>query len=233
MEAHGTEPVSKPKNGAENMGILQNFVIFEGGDGSGTSTQVELLRRRFVPGEGSPPLFASAEPTGGPVGRLIRSALKGEIELGGETLARLFAADRGEHLSGPGGILEQAGRGLVLSDRYVPSSLVYQGLACGEDLPRALNAAFPDPELILFFDLDPAIAAERIKNRPDREIYEDLDFQIRVRERYRSLLPEFAGRGSRVETIDASGDPGEVARKIWGAILKMPIMGKGLEAGGQ
>ncbi|MDR0450161.1 MAG: dTMP kinase [Treponema sp.] len=215
------------------MSVIQNFVILEGGDGSGTTTQLDLLRRRFSPGEGAgktpaalPALFATAEPTSGPVGRLIRSALKGEIKLRGETLARLFAADRGEHLSGPGGILERAGRGeLVVSDRYAPSSLVYQGLECGEELPRILNAGFPVPELILFFDLDPATASERIKNRPDREIYEYLDFQIRVRERYRALLPEFAGRGSRVETIDASRGPAEVARALWRAILKMPIMG--------
>jgi dTMP kinase len=217
------------------MGIIRNFVIFEGGDGSGTTTQMELLRRRFASGkEGGqtgkppaayPPLFTTMEPTSGPVGRLIRSALKGEIKLRGETLARLFAADRGEQRAGAGGVLERTGRGeLVVSDRYIPSSLVYQGLDCGEELPRALNAAFPVPELILFFDLDPAIASERIKNRPDREIYEYLDFQIRVRERYRALLPEFAGQGSRVETIDAAQSPEEVAGALWGAILKMPII---------
>jgi dTMP kinase len=225
------------RTGAGNMHIIRNFVFFEGGDGSGTTTQMELLRRRFTSvGEGAgagespalPVLFATAEPTAGPVGRLIRSALKGELKLGGETLARLFAADRGEHLYGPGGVLERAARGeLVVSDRYVPSSLVYQGLECGEELPRALNADFPVPELILFFDLDPALASERIKNRPDREIYEYLDFQIRVRERYRALLPEFAGLGSRVETIDAARSPEEVAQALWGAILKMPIMGGG------
>jgi dTMP kinase len=223
------------------MDMIQNFVILEGGDGSGTTTQLEFLRRRFSLDEGEPAgkppaafpsLFTTAEPSAGPVGLLIRSALKGESKLRGETLARLFAADRGEHLHGPGGILERANRGeLVVSDRYVPSSLVYQGLECGEDLPRALNADFPAPELILFFDLDPAVAVERIKNRPDREIYEYLDFQIRVRERYRALLPEFTGRGSRVETIDAARSPEEVARAIWGSILKMPIMGEGREAG--
>jgi dTMP kinase len=220
------------------METVRNFVILEGGDGSGTTTQLELLRRRLASGGGTPAgggpafpdLFATAEPTGGPVGGLVRSALKGEIKLRGETLARLFAADRGEHLYGPRGVLERAGRGeLVVSDRYVPSSLVYQGLVCGEDLPRALNAGFPAPELILFFDLDPAVASERIKNRPDREIYEYLDFQIRVRERYRALLPEFAGRGSRVETIDAARSPEEVAHAVWKAILKMPIMGGGLK----
>ncbi|MDR3193105.1 MAG: dTMP kinase [Treponema sp.] len=221
------------------METVRNFVILEGGDGSGTTTQLELLRRRFAPGGGPrageppaafPALFTTAEPTAGPVGGLVRSALKGEINLRGETLARLFAADRGEHLHGPGGILERAGRGeLVVSDRYVPSSLVYQGLVCGEDLPRALNADFPAPELILFFDLDPAVASERIKNRPGRDIYEYLDFQIRVRERYRALLPEFAGRGSRVEIVDAARSPEEVARAVWKAILKMPIMGGSLQ----
>jgi dTMP kinase len=226
------------RTGLENMGVIMNFVILEGGDGSGTTTQLELLRRRFASGGGGagkppaafPALFATAEPTSGPVGSLVRSALKGEIKLRGETLARLFAADRGEHLHGPGGVLERAGRGeLVVSDRYVPSSLVYQGLECGEDLPRALNGLFPAPELILFFDLDPAAASERIKNRPNREIYEYLDFQIRVRERYRALLPEFAGQGSRVDTIDAARSPEEVSRAVWGAILKMPIMGGGLK----
>jgi dTMP kinase len=225
------------RTGVENMETLRNFVIFEGGDGSGTTTQLELLCRRFAPGgelrEGKPPaaftlLFATAEPSAGPVGSLARSALRGEIKLREETLARLFAADRGEHLYGPGGILERTGRGeLVVSDRYVPSSLVYQGLVCGEDLPRALNEDFPAPELILFFDLDPVIASERIKGRPEREIFEYLDFQIRVRERYRALLPEFADRGSRVETIDAARNPEEVARAVWGAILKMPIIGGG------
>jgi dTMP kinase len=228
------------KTGANTMDIIRNFVIFEGGDGSGTTTQMELLRRRFTPGREDagtgekpvlPVLFSTAEPTAGPVGRLIRSALKGEVKMRGETLARLFAADRGEHLYGSGGIIERTGRGeLVVSDRYTPSSLVYQGLECGEELPRTLNAIFPVPELVLFFDLDPALASERIKNRPDREIYEYLDFQIRVRERYRALLPEFAGLGSRVETIDAAQSPEEVAGALWGAILKMPIMGGGLKS---
>jgi dTMP kinase len=187
---------------------------------------MELLRRRFSSKAAAcPALFATAEPSDGPVGALVRSALKGDLPVRGETLARLSAADRGEHLYAPGGILERARQGeLVLSDRYVPSSLVYQGLDCGEDLPRTLNAAFPMPELILFFDLDPSIASERIRDRPEREIFEYLDFQIRVRERYRALLPEFAGQGVRVETIDAARSPGEVAEAVWRALLEMPIM---------
>jgi dTMP kinase len=216
------------------MNIVHNFAVFEGGDGSGTTTQLDLLRRRFNPSPAGdvlgrqgplPPFYPTFEPTDGPVGRLIRSGLKAETKLRPETLARLFAADRNEHLHAAGGILERAGRGeLVVCDRYVPSSLVYQGLECGDELPEALNSAFPVPELILFFDIDPEIARQRIKGRPELEIYEYPEFQTKVRSRYLALLPLFRSRGSRVETIDASKPPAEVAEEVWSAILKMPII---------
>jgi dTMP kinase len=220
------------------MDVIRNFVVFEGGDGSGTSTQLALLKKRFdaggpqgslpqagLPQGGNPPLFLTAEPTDGPVGRLIRAALKGEAPLLPETLARLFAADRGEHLNGPNGIRERAGRGeLVVCDRYIPSSMVYQGLECGEELPRILNSPFPVPELILCFDLERRVAAERIKNRPEREIYEYLDFQVKVRDRYHLLLPVFRGQGSQVIQIDAAASPDNVADQVWDALKNLPIM---------
>ncbi|MDR2177976.1 MAG: dTMP kinase [Treponema sp.] len=208
------------------MNVLRNFAVFEGLDGSGTSTQMKLLTRRFgLPGAALPPLYATAEPTDGETGILIRRALKGEPALLSETLARLFAADRGEHLYGTGGIAERAGRGeLVVCDRYVPSSLVYQGLECGEELPRALNSPFPAPELILFFDLDPRAAAERIRNRKGRDIYERADFQIKVHSRYLSLLPFFRSQGSAVARIDAALGPEDVAEQVWAALRNMPIM---------
>jgi dTMP kinase len=208
------------------MRIIPNFAVFEGGDGTGTTTQLDLLARRFSPE--TPVFHPTFEPTGGPAGKLIRSALKKEIVLLPETLARLFAADRGEHLYGPGGILERTGRGeLVVSDRYVLSSLVYQGLECGEELPQALNAPFPAPELIVFFDLDPRIAGERLSGRPSLELYEYREFQEKVRERYHALLPGFQAAGVRVELIDASRPPEEVAESVWRAVENMPIVRKG------
>ena len=207
------------------MEILRNFAVFEGGDGSGTTTQLRLLEEQFAGNRGGPVLFATSEPTGGPVGRLIRSILKGETALRPETLARLFAADRNEHLRGPGGILERLGRGeLVVSDRYVPSSLVYQGLECGDEIPAALNAAFPAPELIIFFDLDPETACERLRDRRSLEIFEYLEFQRKVRDRYRALLPRYREEGVRVEEIDAALPPEEVALGVWRALRNMPIM---------
>jgi dTMP kinase len=208
------------------MEILANFAVFEGGDGSGTSTQLALLGDKYACSRPhGPAFFPTAEPTPGAIGRLIRSALKNESALHPDTLARLFAADRGEHLYAPGGIVERCKRGeLVICDRYVPSSLVYQGIECGEQLPRSLNSPFPAPELLLFFDLDPHIALERLGSRPSLEIYERLDFQKKVRERYHALLGEYRDAGVRVEIIDASHSVEKVAEEVWSQIAKMPIL---------
>ncbi|MDR2477569.1 MAG: dTMP kinase [Treponema sp.] len=209
----------------ETMEILRNFAVFEGGDGSGTSTQIAFLERRFAGnGPQSPVFYPTFEPTGGPAGRLIRSALKREISLLPATLARLFAADRNEHVYSADGIAEHCRRGeLVVSDRYTLSSLVYQGIECGDSLPRALNSSFPVPELLIFFDIDPETAAKRLQNRPSLEIYEYLEFQYKVREKYRSLADECQKSGVRVETIDAAKPPEEVAEDVWSALRKMPI----------
>jgi dTMP kinase len=207
---------------------VSNFVVLEGCDGSGTTTQMEFLRKQPAFGENSspfPPLYNTFEPTDGPVGKLIRSVLRGEITLLPETLARLFAGDRHEHLYGREGIDRRCRRGeLVVCDRYVLSSLVYQGISCGEELPRSLNDSFPLPELTLFFDLDPELALKRLEGRRIKEIYENLDFQVQVREGYHRALDRYRDQGGRVEIIDASGKPGEVAEAVWRLIQKLPIM---------
>jgi len=209
------------------MEILRNFAVFEGGDGSGTSTQLALLEQQFAQRRPNPPVFfPTKEPTEGAIGRLIRSALKNDPSLHPDTLARLFAADRGEHLYAPGGIYERCQHGeLVICDRYVLSSLVYQGIDCGETLPRSLNASFPAPELLFFFDIDPQIALERLRSRPSLEIFEHLEFQQKVRERYHALLGEYRDAGVAVEIIDASRSVEDVTETVWSRLSKMPIMG--------
>jgi len=208
------------------MEILGNFAVFEGGDGSGTSTQLALLGHKFTAfRRENPVFFPTSEPVEGPIGRIIRSALKNDPVLQPDTLARLFAADRGEHLYAPNGIVERCKRGeLVVCDRYVLSSLVYQGIECGEELPRSLNERFPAPELLLFFDIDPQIALERLQSRPSLEIYEHLEFQKKVRERYHALLGWYRGAGVRVEVIDAAQSVEEAAAEVWSHVSKMPIL---------
>ncbi|MCL2094404.1 MAG: dTMP kinase [Treponema sp.] len=201
------------------MEILKNFAVLEGGDGSGTTTQLKILETHY--GEEAkkmalPPLYTTFEPTDSIIGTIIRRALKNEEKIDKITLAHLFAADRSQHLYGPGGIVEHLDRGgLVVSDRYLPSSLVYQGITVGEELCKRLNEGFPGPELLFFLDLDPSIAQKRMENRSEKEIYEYLDFQVQVRERYVALMPYFQAQGVRVEIIDAQQSPEEIAALIW------------------
>ncbi|MDR0312115.1 MAG: dTMP kinase [Treponema sp.] len=208
------------------MKIQENFVVFEGGDGSGTTTQLKKLKGYFETNAvGLPPLFDTNEPTDGSIGRLLRQGLRGEIRLQSETIAFLFAADRNEHIFGPNGIQEHCNRGeLVVCDRYVLSSLVYQGITCGDEFPARLNRDFPLPELLIFFDLDPEIALERMDNRTQKEIFETLDFQIQVRNRYKALLPALSVKGCQTVTIDASLPVDEVFSEVWKAMGKMPII---------
>ena len=224
--------------------ILKNFAIIEGCDGSGTTTQVKLLEDNLKSKTHTPDsiffaaepkatynkisYYVTYEPTQGPIGLLIRRILKGEITAEKETLARLFAADRGEHLYAPEGIIERCNRGeLVISDRYAPSSLVYQGLECGRNLPESLNAAFPHPELLIFIDLETEAAMGRIEKREEkREIYDHLEFQARVRTAYLELLPMYEKEGVCVLRLDGAKAPAELADEIWSAVCKMSIMNK-------
>jgi dTMP kinase len=206
------------------MEIIPNFAVFEGGDGSGTTTQLSTLSDRFKSVK-KPVFFPTFEPTDGHIGKLIRTALKKETSLMPETLAFLFAADRNEHLHGPDGILARTSRGeLVVSDRYVLSSLVYQGIECGDELPYSLNSRFPAPETIIFMDIEPETALVRMKDRPSREIYDYLEFQTLVREKYISSLGIYREAGVRVEVIDASKNIQEIANRVWSIICQMPIL---------
>ncbi len=197
--------------------------MLEGIDGTGTTTQLARLEARLR--EMGRDAWTTCEPTAGPVGRLIREALSGAFEARPETVARLFAADRGEHLYGPGGVAERAAAGcLVVSDRYIFSSLAYQGLTCGTDLPEALNEGFPLPGLLLYFRLDPERAVERMATRKSLDIYENLAFQRRVSAAYESVLAGFEGSGMTMVRIDASGSPDEVERSVWAAVGASPAL---------
>ncbi|MCL2213955.1 MAG: dTMP kinase [Treponema sp.] len=208
------------------MEIIKSFVVLEGGDGCGTSTQLSLLENRFKNIK-FPILYSTFEPTNGEIGKIIRAALKGERPVTPQTLAMLFAADRNEHLYSNIGIIEHIRKGeIVVSDRYVLSSLVYQGIECGDELPGFLNSRFPLPELTIFLDIDPETALARMKNRSSLEIYEYSGFQEKVREKYKSIMEIYRALGARVEVIDASANEKEVEEQIWGLISKMPIIDK-------
>jgi dTMP kinase len=196
---------------------VKNFIVLEGIDGSGTTTQLRrlssLLERRGIP------VMATAEPTSRPEGALIRRILKGELEADAGTVAYLFAADRHQHLYGAGGVIAAAEDGkIVLCDRYSLSSLAYQGMTCGPELPGRLNGAFPAPGLTLFFRLAPEVAMARVQARDQLEIYEKLHIQKLVSAAYDDVVAEARGKGWNIVTIDAENPLAEVGALVDAAL---------------
>ena len=208
--------------------ILKNFVVFEGLDGTGTTSQIRLLREAFAARGRQDTVYFTCEPTGGSIGKLIREALSGVAGFDAKTIAYLFGADRCEHIYGKEGILEQLQAGkAVFSDRYLFSSLAYQGLAAGKDLARAINAPFPLPEYLFFFDLPAKTAMERIEKRNiPREIYEKEAFQQKVADEYHAILRYYAETAPdmRIIRIDAAQSIAEIHEKIWSIVGNLPIV---------
>ena len=204
----------------EQSRCLPGFIVFESIDGAGTTTQIRLLAEKLA--AAGVPCRRDAEPTSGPIGQLIRQALSGHLPLHAATVAYLFAADRAEHVEGSSGIRANCAAGrLVLSDRYLFSSLAYQGLTCGRSLPERLNQDFPLPELLFFFHLPAETGMDRMKDRTSLEIYEQLDFQRQVAAAYEEVMERFRDSGLRLCRIDASQSIEQISATIWQEIERL------------
>jgi dTMP kinase len=186
------------------------FVTIEGIDRSGKSTQA----RRLADALGDDALLVR-EPGGTPAGERIRDLLKDPaIELDPRTEALLFAAARAELVSAVIRPALEAGK-IVISDRYLDSSLAYQGHArgLGEEEVRRINewaTAALEPDLTVLLRIDPATAAERA-GEADRFEDEGLSLQQRVADAYEQLA---AANPARWKAIDATRDAAEVAADI-------------------
>jgi dTMP kinase len=188
------------------------FVTFEGGDGSGKSTQAELAAAFLR--ESGREVVATREPGGTPLGERIRELLLEGPEMTAWAEASLFAAARAElaeHVIRPA----LARGAIVVSDRYVDSSLAYQGVARGLGVERVLelNAAVADllPDRTFVLLVDEATAAARLRRRPDRIEREGADFRAAVDEGYREVAARFA---ERIVVLDGSQPREALAGRI-------------------
>jgi dTMP kinase len=206
------------------------FIVLEGIDGAGTTTQSRLLYEAFV--RENSPIHLTQEPSDGPVGMIIRQILSGRLvskglsgprSPGWPTMALLFAADRLDHLEGE--MLPNLADGItVVSDRYVYSSLLYQTETSGDfanlNWIETLNRLAPRPDLTIVLDVGPAIAARRRRFRREVEqIYDDLDLQDRLARRYRELPARYPG--DRIEIVNGEGEPQEVHATCWALVRKL------------
>ena len=189
------------------------FITFEGVDGSGKSTQVRLLAEQLR-GEGRD-VLATREPGGTAFGEKARELILGDDELAPWAEAALFTAARAQLVDQV--IRPALARGQdVLCDRYLDSSLAYQGLARGLGVERVLETnlaatghLLPDRTFLILVPLDQAVL--RRGNAPDRIEREGDDFVARVESAYRELAGIFA---QRIVTVDGNRPPEEVAKEI-------------------
>jgi dTMP kinase len=186
------------------------FICIEGLDGCGKTTQAKMLVRRL---RKSCDAIYTAEPSRGKIGRFIKKHyLHGDKRSSGIVEALLFAADRSEHVEKT--VLPALKKGqIVVSDRYIYSSLAYQG-ATGLDLGwiKRINEYAIRPNLAIFIDVQPETVVQRLK--PKKSVMENLETQRKVREVYVG----FAENGE-LTRVDGNKSKKQVANDI-AAVIK-------------
>ena len=209
------------------------FIAMEGIDGSGKSEQFQRLTKRLK--RRGYRLVATREPTKVyPVGRLIERVLREEEQVSEEALALLFAADRADHTERRIKPALEEGA-VVVSDRYVHSSLAYQSRGMAKELDldwiREINRHALEPDAVVFLDVSPEVGQARLSNGQvrikDHSYFESISQQERIRTVYlevlnledsplgsKKVVVSQAG-GTRVYRVDGSLPVDEVEKVVW------------------
>jgi dTMP kinase len=189
-----------------------HFLVLEGMDGTGTTTISRLvadgLRDRDLR------VCLTAEPTDGPLGRLLRSHLTGQIDLDPYATALVFSGDRADHLART--IRPALARGeWVVCDRYLLSTLAYQGAeGVSREAILAASATFAIPDLTVVLEVGDETRAARMSGRPDRERYEDPALDQALRTSYKEAIALLRTAGHTIEVIDGTVAPDDIAAGI-------------------
>lgn len=201
------------------------FIVFEGIDGSGTSTQAVMLRDRLLANQGSAVL--TSEPSEGPIGNMIRQGMKGRIQFSSapnsfdKQMAYLFAADRYDHLyNDTDGVLKLINKGThVVSTRYFFSSYAYH--AVDENslvFVKRLNENFPNPDLVIYLKNTVESSIKRMANRAHKDAYENADKLTLVGENYDRIFSEY---DAPLLSLDASQSPDTLHQAIYAYVSSM------------
>ncbi len=208
-------------NVMEKNGARGKFIVFEGTDGSGKSTQLKSLVKYL--GEKGVSCFVTHEPTDSPFGAVLRSCLTGRIDTDEHTIAALFAADRLDHIHNPvNGILKKLNEGVnVFCDRYYLSSFAYNGGFVPLDWVVSLNAPAREalkPDLTVYIDIDPAQSMARVAKRGETERYEDIERQKQIRRNYFDLFKRFPDEN--VAIVKSMDDKNETQKNLRAVVCK-------------
>jgi dTMP kinase len=203
------------------------FVVFEGGDGVGKSTQVQRLVA-WLASQGRD-VVRTHEPGGSPIGADVRRLLLSTSEHPPSPRAEalLYAAERAEHVASVVRPALQRGA-VVVSDRYLDSSVAYQGVGRGlgaqriEDLSRWATD-YLRPDLTVLLDLAPDQALRRSTDPADRLEQEPMGFHAQVRQAFLDLA---ARDRQHYLVLDAAADPDEVHRQVRDAVSTLRVRAK-------
>jgi dTMP kinase len=193
------------------------FIVLEGIDGSGTSTQAELLKDYFH--NKNMNAVVTAEPSYGPIGQLIRNSMNHRINFNNNKkhfdmqMAYLFAADRYDHLFNEvDGVFKLLKDNIVISTRYYFSSFAYH---CSNDddfiFVKKLNEIFPNPDLLIYIDNPIETSLNRLSKRATKEKYENYDKLLTAKENYDIILQNYPDTYLKV---DGSKNPKKINSEI-------------------
>jgi len=194
------------------------FIAFEGIDGSGKSTQVKLLTEKLE--QAGHKVHSTFEPTGSPMGKLIRDIFSHKMEADHRVIAGLFVADRLDHLLNKAtGMLKMLDEGYtVITDRYYFSSYAYHSVHMPMDWviqANALSAGLLKPDVNIFIDIAPEHSMERLnKGRTSLELYETLENLSSVRKCYFEAF-ELLKDKENIFITDGNRTPELIAADVW------------------
>ena len=195
------------------------FIVFEGTDGTGKSANARVLYE-YLTGKGIPCVL-TFEPTDGDIGKLLREYLKGEKKGDEKAIAALFLADRLDHITKPNGLLETINKGTtVICDRYFLSSVAYNCPSEKAEYVVNMNKAATDllsPDLTIYLDMPLEKLGERISKRGAVDIYENLEYQRKVKQRYDEGIRYLA---SPLVIVNSDRAKSDVASDIRRAVKK-------------
>lgn len=208
------------------------FITFEGPEGAGKTTILQTVKERLE--KDGHRVAATREPGGIEIAEQIRKVILNEenTAMDAKTEALLYAAARRQHLVEK--VFPELESGtIVLCDRFIDSSLAYQGYARGLGIDEvfsinqfAIGSAMPD--LTIYFDIDPEEGLKRIEASSDREKnrldLETLEFHKRVQKGYEEVIKRFAGR---IETVSADRSIEDVSHEVY-SIIKKKLCPSGL-----
>ncbi len=200
------------------------FIVFEGIDGAGKSTQVELLTQKLA--ALGYDVRLTAEPTALQSGKALRRALSGSEKRSECEMAVMFTLDRVAHNIAPEDGIQALcdGGAVVICDRYYYSTLAYQGQSTSYEWTKKMNVGCPEirrPDLCIYLDLLPEQSLARIRSRNEAvEIYENTEKLTKVRNAFLSVIDDLRADGEKIFVIDASRSVEAISDEIFSLVQK-------------